>query len=226
MLVEQPVGDATTELVELDALDDLAAVGGPDRVLAGVDVVGLEHLELHRDRETAVERPQSPHDQHLAGLDDRPHHELLEAVHREAAGGVALVVSAQRSHSSPIFSAFRPVRLRFDSPSDRIRHDSAQSATRPRVVSHQITCLSHAISLASRQLLRGSRRCSFATSRRFGDRPTRPRSGAPCTRAMTRDRPQLGEIHKMKRSIQFIGPCTSMPADTTRCRSPRAPCRR
>ena len=89
MLREEPVGGAPADGVKLDALDDPAPARRRDAVLQAVQDVGLEDLELERDRQAVLGAAPTATDEHLARFDDGPHDLLLEAREVEAAVGVA-----------------------------------------------------------------------------------------------------------------------------------------
>ena len=73
----EPVGAPAAEGVELDALQDEAAVGE----LAGlpaVEVVRLQHLQLQRHRQPVLDPPFAQPHQHLAALDEAPDDQRLQ----------------------------------------------------------------------------------------------------------------------------------------------------
>ena len=74
----EPVGAPPAERVELDALQDEAAVG-EFAGLPAVEVVGLQHLQLQRHRQPVLDAPFAQPHQHLAALDEAAHDQRLQA---------------------------------------------------------------------------------------------------------------------------------------------------
>ena len=84
------VGDPAPDPVELDAEDDLVAVG-QRLALAERQVLGGQHLQLQRHREPVV-RPARPEpEEALAGLEHGARRHGLEAVEVGQAIGIGLV---------------------------------------------------------------------------------------------------------------------------------------
>ena len=84
------VGDPAADPVELDAEDDLVAVG-QGLAFAERQVLGGQHLQLQRHREPIV-RPARPEpEEALAGLEHGPRRHGLEAVEVGQAIGIGLV---------------------------------------------------------------------------------------------------------------------------------------
>src|SRR4029077_14729781 len=81
---EEPVGHAPAALIELDALDDRAPAWAEDAISQGVDVVGLEHADAQRQRQSIrAHGALAVHDA-LPRFHDRLHYEPLEAGERKA----------------------------------------------------------------------------------------------------------------------------------------------
>jgi len=84
------VGHPSPDPVELDAEDDLVAVR-QRLALAERQMLGREHLQLQRHRETIIWSTGTEAEEAFAGLEHRPRRHRLEAVEVGQAVGVGLV---------------------------------------------------------------------------------------------------------------------------------------
>ena len=88
MLGVEPVGLALAERIELDSLDQPPCAENAG--FGGVEEVGLQHLQLQRNRQTVRGSPQAAPHQDLARLDHLPADQRLQAVEVELTIGIAL----------------------------------------------------------------------------------------------------------------------------------------
>ena len=101
------VGDPPADPVELDAEDDLVAVG--QRLALGKrQVLGGEHLQLQRDRETVVWAARPEAEEALAGLEHGARGHGLEAVEIGEAIGVGLVGPGKPQALDPVLERRGP----------------------------------------------------------------------------------------------------------------------
>ena len=105
------VGDPAPDAVELDAEDDLVAVG-QGLALAERQVLGGEHLQLQRHREPVVRSPGPEPKEALAGLEHRSRRHGLEAVEVGQAIGIGLVGPGEPQALDPVLE--RAVSTRLD----------------------------------------------------------------------------------------------------------------
>ncbi|HEU0115896.1 MAG TPA: hypothetical protein VFQ80_14520 [Thermomicrobiales bacterium] len=139
MLRKEPIGDAPADDVEFHALNDLRAAGARDRigVFGRVEKIGVEDLELEREREPVLRSPNPPADEDLAGLDDAPHNELLEPVKIVAP---VRITRGRLAPSAPHVPGAAVVgdRFRDDAPSDAIVGDRGDGALGVRIIANEV----------------------------------------------------------------------------------------
>ena len=142
MVLEEPVGRPPAERVEFDALDDRAAVCARAD-FRRVEEVGLEDLELDREREPVLRPADAPAYQDLTVHGHRARDELLEAVEIEPPVGIA------RGRLGPRLPPGRRLRRRGrlllrrggNPPADRVIDDRMERGAGPGVVTDQVARL-------------------------------------------------------------------------------------
>jgi hypothetical protein len=137
VLAVEPVEGAAAYQIELDALDDVARLGLLRfRV---IKVVGLECLELQRNRKSIAFAPLPEAHQALAALEYRARNQRLKAVEIKLAVGVALLDPfSPGGVDQAVQVRFAASRLRRDARADGVAHHPGNGARRVGVIADQV----------------------------------------------------------------------------------------
>jgi hypothetical protein len=132
------VGDPAPDPVELDAKNDLVAVG-QGLAFAERQVLGGEHLHLDRHRETVIWSTGPEPEEALAGLEHGPRRHRLQAIEVGQAIGIGLVGPGEPQALNPVLErAVLDQAGGLDAAADGVRRKACRRVRGVGVGAHQL----------------------------------------------------------------------------------------